>query len=231
MTPTPIEVTCWPDEASRTANSACAWVAEATVDGRTYIARSRHGAAEELARQLVAAGIVDRPLVIRNRVRVGTITYRSFRSAAKWTFTEGDHPLRRAGTGSTRKASSSCLGPGRNAIHRPLMCPWKGKNPTPPPSPLLYPPRKCVSPRLATGRNASQRGRPMSGKSRSLTHAKCIPQRRLAAKDCNGEFRPARSWSRFCSAACRLRAHRRLAAEREVAARDLFISPGEDPIG
>jgi hypothetical protein len=37
-----------------------------TVEGRTYTARSRHGAANELARQLVAAGLADRPMVIRH---------------------------------------------------------------------------------------------------------------------------------------------------------------------
>jgi hypothetical protein len=31
----PIAVTNWPDEATRTANSACVWIAEATVEGRT----------------------------------------------------------------------------------------------------------------------------------------------------------------------------------------------------
>jgi hypothetical protein len=30
---------------------------------------------------------------------------------------------------------------------------------------------------------------------------------------CDGDFLPARRWSRFCSAVCRLRAHRRLARE------------------
>ena len=61
----PIAVTTWPDEVTRTANSACIWIAEATVEGciwiaeatvegRTYTARSRHGPANELARQLAA---------------------------------------------------------------------------------------------------------------------------------------------------------------------------------
>jgi hypothetical protein len=92
---TPIMVTTWPDEHTRTSNSASAWVAEMMVDGRVYVARSRHGAANELARQLVAAGLADRPMVIRYRGRAGTMTYRSFRATATWTFTEGDQPLRR----------------------------------------------------------------------------------------------------------------------------------------
>jgi hypothetical protein len=62
----PIAVMTWPIEATRTPNSACVWIAEVTVEGRTYTARSRHGAANELARQLVAAGLADRPMVIRH---------------------------------------------------------------------------------------------------------------------------------------------------------------------
>ena len=45
---TPIAVTAWPDEATRTSNSACVWIAEATVEGRTYTARSRHSPANQL---------------------------------------------------------------------------------------------------------------------------------------------------------------------------------------
>jgi hypothetical protein len=59
------------------------------VEGRTYTARSRHGAADELARQLVAAGLADRPMVIRHHGLAGTTTYRSFRTAAMWTFGRG----------------------------------------------------------------------------------------------------------------------------------------------
>jgi hypothetical protein len=60
----PIAVMILPDEAARTSNSAWVWIAEATVEGRTYTALSRHGPANELARQLVAAGLPDRPMVI-----------------------------------------------------------------------------------------------------------------------------------------------------------------------
>ena len=92
---TPIKVTCWPDEGTRTPNSACVWIAEATVDGRVYTARSRHGAPNELARQLAAAGLADRPMVIRYRGFAGSLSYRSFHDAATWTYKEGDRPLRR----------------------------------------------------------------------------------------------------------------------------------------
>ena len=46
---TPIMVTTWPNESTRTANTACDWVAETMVEGRAYVARSRHGAPNELA--------------------------------------------------------------------------------------------------------------------------------------------------------------------------------------
>ena len=91
----PIVVTCRADEATRTPNSSCIWIAEATVEGRTYTARSRHGAPNELARRLVVAGIADRPMMIRYHGLAGAMTYPSFRAAAAWTFSEGDRPLRR----------------------------------------------------------------------------------------------------------------------------------------
>src|ERR1700731_57200 len=70
----PIAVMTWPDEATRTSNSASLWIAEATVEGRTYTARSRHGPANQLARQLVAAGFPDRPMVLHYHELAGTMT-------------------------------------------------------------------------------------------------------------------------------------------------------------
>ena len=114
----PIAVMTWPIEATRTPNSACVWIAEATIEGRTYTARSRHGAANALSRQLVVAGVVDRPMVIRYHGLAGTMTYRSFHAAAKWTFGEGERMLRRVryrqppegvflGSGTGKKCVSS----------------------------------------------------------------------------------------------------------------------------
>ena len=51
-------------------------------EGRTYTARSRHGAANALARQLVAAGLADRSMVIRYHGLAGTMIYHSFHTAA-----------------------------------------------------------------------------------------------------------------------------------------------------
>jgi hypothetical protein len=125
---TPITVTTWPDEATRTPNSACIWVAETTVDGRNYTACSRHGASNELARQLVAAGISDRPVVIRYRGVVGTITWRSFHAAAMWTYSEGDRPLRRVPYKEQPEGVFLSSGKGENAFHRPRDA---SRSPTP----------------------------------------------------------------------------------------------------
>jgi len=163
----PIAVTTCPNEATRTPNSACIWIAEATVEGRTYTARSRHGAPNELARQLVAAGIIDRPMVIRYRGLAGTMTCRSFHAAAIWTYSEGDQPLRRVRHKEQPEGLFLRSGDGENAFHRAP----DDVVVIPEPDPLKTGPRKCVS--------------------------------------CDGDFLPARPWSRFCSPACRLRAHRR----------------------
>jgi hypothetical protein len=85
----PIVVMSWPDETTRTPNGPCFWIAEATVDGQLFRARSRHGVPNALARQLLAAGLADRPMVIRYRGLAGAMTYGSFHAAAKWTYTEG----------------------------------------------------------------------------------------------------------------------------------------------
>jgi hypothetical protein len=169
----PITVITWPDEATRTPNSACAWVAETMVEGRVYVARSRHGAPNELARQLLAAGLADRPMVIHYRGRPGTMNWRSFHAAAMWTYSEGDHPLRRIRHKEQPEGLFLRSGDGENAFHRP-------------PDDLVIIPE---SDPLKTGRR------------------KCV--------SCDGDFLPARAWSRFCSPACRLRAHRRLARHDE----------------
>jgi hypothetical protein len=85
----PIMVMSWPDETTRTPNGPCFWIAEATVDGQLFRARSRYGVPNALARQLLAARLADRPMVIRYRGLAGAMTYGSFHAAAKWTYTEG----------------------------------------------------------------------------------------------------------------------------------------------
>lgn len=78
------------DERSRTPDRSCYWIAECTVGGQRYAARSRHGAAYALARVLVAAGVPDAPMA------VGGIRFRSFHRAALYTLTEtAGEPIRR----------------------------------------------------------------------------------------------------------------------------------------
>jgi hypothetical protein len=169
----PIAVMTWPDEATRTPNSACAWVAEAMVDGRTYTARSRHGAANELARQLLAAGLPDRPMTIYYRGLAGTMTYRSFHAAATWTFSEGDRPLRRVRYRERPEGVSLGSGTGQ----------------------------KCVSFSVADDVEVPPTNEPELDAPAPTTEMR-------RCDGCDGDFRSTRSWSRFCSAACRLRAHR-----------------------
>ena len=85
----PIVVHQRPDEGTRTPEQSCEWIGEATVDGRTYTARSRMSPATDIARQLVAEGLPDRPLVVRSAGLAGHMTWPSFHEAAKWTYEEG----------------------------------------------------------------------------------------------------------------------------------------------
>jgi hypothetical protein len=92
-----VSVTTWPDEDTRSPHRGCAYIAETTVAEVTHTARSRHGAGNELARALVAAGIADRPMEIRDRRHsdIVQLRYRSFHAAARWTYTEGNRTLAR----------------------------------------------------------------------------------------------------------------------------------------
>lgn len=91
----PIEIMQHPDEASRTPSMGCAWVATCEIAGRRFTARSRHGAPNALARQLVEAGIADHPVEVREIGRPGAMRYRSLHKMAGYTYTEGNHPLKR----------------------------------------------------------------------------------------------------------------------------------------
>jgi hypothetical protein len=93
MTSSAIVVRVRPLEATRTPNSGCVWLAECEIDGRRFEARSRHDAANALARELVAAGVADRPLEVRFEGLPGYLRWGSIVAAAKRTFTEGNRPL------------------------------------------------------------------------------------------------------------------------------------------
>ena len=93
MIPPAIVVGVRPLEETRTPNSGCVWLAECEVEGRRFEARSRQGAANALARQLVAAGIADRPLEVHFEGVAGYLRWGSVASAARRTYTEGNRPL------------------------------------------------------------------------------------------------------------------------------------------
>jgi hypothetical protein len=58
------------------------WRAVAIIDGLTYQARSRSGAAYELARQLVAAGVPDQPAVVHQPNVAGFLRFISLHRMA-----------------------------------------------------------------------------------------------------------------------------------------------------
>ena len=84
-----IEVTLTAEQSTRTPENSCYYRAQAIVDGQTYLARSRRGATNELARLLVDAGIPDAPMQVRQEGFAGHLTVPSFHMAATFTYTEG----------------------------------------------------------------------------------------------------------------------------------------------
>lgn len=88
-----ILATIRPDEPSRSPERPCYYDASATIDGRTYTARARYGVVGALARLLVAAGVADAPLLVR-QPGAAEMTYRSFHAVAGRTIREGPaHPI------------------------------------------------------------------------------------------------------------------------------------------
>lgn len=69
-------------------NKGCLYEAACEFGGITYSALSRYGASHELARILVAEGVADSPMAVRQDGLNGEITYPSFHEAAKWTYEE-----------------------------------------------------------------------------------------------------------------------------------------------
>jgi hypothetical protein len=123
LSPYPSDTDCGDDLARRgdtDVELGRVWIAEATVEGRTYTARSRHSPANQLARQLVAAGFPDRPMVIRYRGLAGTMAYRSFYAAARWTFSEGERPLRRVRYREPPKGVFLGSGTGQKCVSSPV---------------------------------------------------------------------------------------------------------------
>jgi len=63
-------------------------------DEDVYDATSRSGATTALARVLVEAGVPDQPVQVYDQGRK-TLFWPSLHKMAKWTYTEGNEPLRR----------------------------------------------------------------------------------------------------------------------------------------
>jgi hypothetical protein len=67
------------------------WTAECTVDGHAFTAQSRSGAARELARVLVDAGVPDRPMFVHEARRL-SFAWQSFHAAAGRPYIEAAAP-------------------------------------------------------------------------------------------------------------------------------------------
>jgi hypothetical protein len=66
------------------------------VSGRTYTGMSRMAPANDIARQLVADGVPDAPMQVYTEGLKGCLVWRSFYSAAGYTFEENDRaPVKR----------------------------------------------------------------------------------------------------------------------------------------
>jgi hypothetical protein len=192
------------------------WEAMAEIGGKTYSATSRHGAPQALARVLVAASIPDQPVKVSSEVCVldngeirtehlrGCIRYLSLHTMAKTTFEEGDRPLHRARF-KERPQNAVPVQPGEQEMR------FK------PPAGILGSAeqseglaadggtgQKCVSSPAVDVLELSPRE----------TQALAPPAETRRCDGCDGDFFPARPWSRFCTPACRLRAHRAGAVSR-----------------
>src|SRR5215469_16549487 len=73
---------------TRSPNNSCRWIAEAIVDGRTYMATSRMAPANDIARQLVADGVPDDAMHVHTEWLKGGLIWRSFHRAAGVTVEE-----------------------------------------------------------------------------------------------------------------------------------------------
>jgi hypothetical protein len=118
MTAPAIVGTVRPLEETRTPNSGCTWLAECEVDGQRFEARCRHGAANALARELVAAGITDRPLEIHCDRVAGCLRWGSVAAAAGRTYTEGNRPLQCIHWVARQNAVQAIRAPSKQGVER-----------------------------------------------------------------------------------------------------------------
>jgi hypothetical protein len=119
MTALAIVVRVRPLEETRTPNSGCVWLAECEVGGRRFEAGSRHGAANALARELVAAGIADRPLEVYRDGVPGCMRWASLAAAARRTYTEGNRTLQCIRWIAPQDAAQAIRAPPKQGVERP----------------------------------------------------------------------------------------------------------------
>ena len=142
-------------------------------------------------------GVRDQPLEIRYANLTGAIRHKSFHALAGWTYTEGQSTLL------------------RRVPFRDFGQPSEGAETLSPGDP------ECVT----SAEDGSLEGRaedtpalaePAAGSKSTSTSSRA----RRRCVTCGREFRPRRPWATFCSARCRVAAHRRgkLADGRAAAA-------------
>jgi hypothetical protein len=188
------------------------WEATAEIDGKSYFAVSRRGVPQALARMLVAANVTDQPVEVRSEVCVldagkemrteelrGCITYRSLHAMAKWTFTEGAAtPLHRVRFQEQPEGVFSIEASGQEMRFTP-------------PASILASTEQSED--LTAGGGTGQKC-VSSPPDDVAVPVPTEPRQTRRCEGCDGDFLPARPWSRFCTPACRLRAHRAGAVSR-----------------
>jgi hypothetical protein len=115
----PIIVIQRPLEETRTPSGGCLWLAECEVAGKRFEARSRHGAANALARELVEAGIADTPLEVHFEGIAGCLRWGSFGAAATRTYTEGNRPLQCIRRIAPQDAMQTIRAPPKQGVEEP----------------------------------------------------------------------------------------------------------------
>ena len=87
------------------------WIAETVVNGVPYMAQSRNGAPNALARVLVDAGVADDVMRVHHEGLHGYLEWPSFHKAATRTFSEGaSTPLRNVKYTSSPESTEAVQG-------------------------------------------------------------------------------------------------------------------------
>jgi hypothetical protein len=209
-----ILLTQYPLEETRTLNGVCYWVAETTLqDGRFFSVRSKHGASNGVARQLVAPGIPDQPMETCDKQSgLKALTCRSFHAAAKWTYTEG------AATLLQRVRYQEFHGlPGSDAD----AVPGEGE------------PMPAGCPETVLGNTEKGGGTPSEAVQHlpdSVTPKIGVGDERAELRQCETcgrRFRPWRPQATHCSGACRQKAYRERSRKLEAGAGAAAPTPGK----